>query len=130
MQIKSFFSRKYSLFCLVCIYDYFSYFSLSLSLESLEHVDGEKVNVVLDADFGAIVADVTLNVELNYFDNGDSEFFVDQVGVQMVEDENGEPMQLTYNIKELSDRIDILLHNLLERSFTSEDERQLIKAIN
>ena len=102
----------------------------SLSLESLEYVDGEKVNVVLSADFGSIVADVTLDVELNYFDNGDSEFFVDQVDVQMVEDENGEPMEFTYNTKELSDRIDILLHNLLERSFTSEDERQLIKAIS
>lgn len=102
----------------------------SLSLESLECLGGDKVNVVLSADFGTIVADITLDVELNYFDNGDSEFFVDQVDIQIVEDENGEPMEFTYNTKELSDRIDILLHNLLERSFTSEDERQLIKAIN
>jgi len=101
----------------------------SLSLESLEYVDNEKVNVVLSADFGTIVADVALDVELNYFDNGDSEFFVDSVNVVDVEDDNGEPMGLTYDVKELQDRIDILLHNLLERSFTSEDERQLIKAI-
>lgn len=102
----------------------------SLSVEMIESLEDNLISATLSADFGTIVADVTLDVEPNYFDNGDAEFFVDSVNVQLVEDDNGEPMPLTYDAKELQDRIDILLHGVLDRSFTSQDERELIKSIS
>ena len=101
----------------------------SLSLESLDFLSCKNVNVVLTAEFGTIVADVKLDIDHDYYDISESEFFVDSVKVQLAEDDDGEPISLSYNTKELSDRIDILLHNLLERSFTSEDERNLILAL-
>ena len=101
----------------------------SLSLEALDFLSYKNVNVVLAAEFGTIVADVKLHIDHDYYDIGESEFFVDSVDVVDVEDDNGEPMQITYDVHKMKNVVESLLQDVMNRSYTSQDERNLILAL-
>lgn len=102
----------------------------SLSLESLDFLHSNSINVVLMADFGTIVADVKLEIDRDYYDVGESEFFVHSVKVVDVEDDNGEPMKVTYDIDRMEKVVQSLLRDVMNRSYTSQDERNLILALS
>ena len=101
----------------------------SLSLESLDFLHYSAINVVLMADFGTIVADVKLDIDRDYYDVGESEFFVDSVDIVDVEDDNGEPMKITYDVHKMKNVVESLLQGVMNRPFTSQDERNLILAL-
>lgn len=114
----------------MCLYMKITSLLSSLSLESLECLYPNLVSATLSADFGTIVADVTLEVDADYYDVGESEFFVKSVKVQLAEDDNGEPMdRITYKVDKMERVVQSLLRDVMNRPYTSQDERELIKAI-
>ena len=76
------------------------------------------------------IGDVKLEIDRDYDDVGESEFFVHSVKVVDVENDNAEPMEVTYDVDRMEKAIQSLLRDVMNRSYTSQDERNLILALS
>ncbi|NBT88297.1 MAG: hypothetical protein EBT51_08355 [Flavobacteriaceae bacterium] len=101
-----------------------------LELETIDCVDDHIVNVYLNFNTGK-----------NYFEGGmsvnatleldDGNLFVDSIEVESIEDEDEKEVALAYDLKELKNKIEGFLYNVLHYTRVSNtNESELIKAIS
>jgi len=109
----------------------------NLTIDQVDHVDSNVVNVHLNFDSGkgyyegGINADVTLQLERGYYESQEDEFFVDEVSVNLVENEDCEPIEYTYNPKHLKDKVESLLHAIMYNgSMSTTNEDEIFKALS
>lgn len=101
-----------------------------LELETIDCIDDQIVNVYLN-----------LNTGKNYFEGGmsvnatleveDGNVLVDSIEVESIEDEDEKEISFSYEVKELENKIEGFLNDVLHRSFVSNtNENELIKALS
>lgn len=101
-----------------------------LELETIDCVDDHIVNVYLNFNTGK-----------NYFEGGmsvnatleldDGNLFVDSIEVKSIEDEDEKEVALAYDLKELKNKIEGFLYNVLHYTRVSNtNEEELIKALS
>jgi len=101
-----------------------------LELETIDCIDDHIVNVYLNFNTGK-----------NYFEGGmsvnatleldDGNLFVDSIEVESIEDEDEKEVALAYDLKELKNKIEGFLYNVLHYTRVSNtNESELIKAIS
>lgn len=101
----------------------------NLIIEEVEHLDSNTVNVSLRFDTGLNYYEGGVNLDAS-LESDEEEIRVDSFKINFVEDEDEEPVKFTFNSKELSDKIESLLNDAMHRTFTNEDERQIILALS
>ena len=101
----------------------------NLIIEEVEHLDSNTVNVSLRFDRGLNYYEGGVNLDAN-LELDEEEIRVDSFKINFVEDEDEEPVKFTFNSKDLANKIESLLYGVMNRSFTNEDERQIILALS
>ena len=101
----------------------------NLKIDQVDYVDSNVVNVFCLFDTGkgyyegGLSADVEVRSEEGYI-------FADSVKIKLVEDEDGNEIELAFDAKELEKKIEFDLNNVMNRPMTNEDELQLIAALS
>ena len=101
-----------------------------LELDTIDFVDDHIVNVYLNRNTGKnyFEGGVSVNVTVELDDDN---LLVDAIEIESIEDENEEEISLAYDEKELKNKIEGLLHDVLHCSHISTtNEKELIKAIS
>lgn len=101
-----------------------------LELETIDCIDDHIVNVYLNFNTGKNYFEggmsVNATLELN-----DGNLFVDSIEVESIEDEDEKEVALAYDLKELKNKIEGFLYNVLHYTRVSNtNESELIKALS
>ena len=101
----------------------------NLKLDQVDYVDSNVVNVFCLFDTGkgyyegGLSADVVVREEDGYI-------LADAVKVNFIEDEDEKQIELAFDAKVLENKIEGFLDDVMNRSLTNEDERNLIQALS
>lgn len=101
----------------------------NLKIDQVDYVDSNVVNVFCLFDSGeryyegGLGADVVIRVE-------DDIVLVDAVKINLVEDESGNEVEFTCDLKKLEQKIEGFLDDVLNSKMTNENERNLVEALS
>ena len=101
----------------------------NLKLDQVDYIDSNVVNVFCLFDTGkgyyegGLSADVVVREEDGYI-------LADAVKVNFIEDEDEKQVELAFDAKVLENKIEGFLDDVMNRSLTNEDERNLIQALS
>lgn len=101
----------------------------NLKIDQVDCIDSNVVNVFCLFDSGkgyyegGLSADVVIRAEEGYI-------LADAVKVNFVEDEDEKEIEFTCDMKELENKIEGFLDDVMNSSMTNENERQLIASLS
>ena len=101
----------------------------ALELDQVDCIDEEIVNVFLTFNTGKGYYEGGMSVDVAV-SSQDGYIIVDELKVNFVEDEDENEIEFACDIKELENKIEGFLGNVMNSSMNNENERQLIAALS